>query len=44
MASNGIYSKLMSEQAREADREQPEEKESSEIAAHHCRSRMWQKT
>ena len=33
MASNGIYSELMSEQAREADREQPEEKASSEIAA-----------
>ena len=33
MASNGIYAELMSEQAREADREQPEEKASSEIAA-----------
>lgn len=33
MASNGIYSELMSEQAGEADREQPEEKASSEIAA-----------
>ena len=33
MANNGIYSELMSEQAREADREQSEEKASSEIAA-----------
>ena len=31
MASNGIYAELMSEQAREADREQPEEKASLEI-------------
>ena len=31
MASNGIYANLMSEQAREADREQPEEKASLEI-------------